>query len=286
MLLFAPMHSQIIQNFDLTVLIGLVNQTLHSQQRMQMQMEDGFSSIIERLTLVEGRLTLVEGQLSSLREDLILAQNSQHQFYSDRLAIIEKASTIFTVENCSSFATTHFVAYKGRFASVVTPHLQCTPVKKIILSNFHDLGLNPTCPEEGKKALDISEYSIPKTGDVAMSFGYGNYATSWMGMVTGKTEQDIGVLNHWNMTAFVRQDEFILQGLKHYGQSGGAVSNGCGYLGIAHAMNAKVNLAYIIGAEHIVSLMKVHYSILPKCPGAVPIKLPKQPFVNCSSLIN
>ncbi len=98
---------------------------------------------------------------------------------------------------------------------------------------------------------------------------------------------------HWSKVAERTDGEFIVQSAQHEGMSGSAVSNGCGYLGMAHIVVTENFAAFagIIPAKQIIDFLD---SIMINYPGRLKtqtdctkiqtrhiLTFPVSPFVNC-----
>jgi len=162
------------------------------------------------------------------------------------------------------FGTRHAVVYEGRVATLFTPHSNClnshefspTNHGNFILHPFFDLAIDTHCLPT-PSALDLTSVFVPSLGDEIIAFGFGVTANVWQGLVAGFTRDWIcsSPATHWNSTLTrVCDGEIVAQGHQHEGMSGAPVLNGCGYVGMAHAVNSKVNaitaiFAYIIPAS-------------------------------------
>ena len=91
---------------------------------------------------------------------------------------------------------------------------------------------------------------------------------------------------HWNGTTGICKGEYVTQGAQHAGGSGSAVVNGCGYVGMAHAVGTssdKIHFAALVPTEAIRTLMakNIHtFSIAEDC-NITPLIIPRATYVSC-----
>jgi hypothetical protein len=169
--------------------------------------------------------------------------------------------------------TSHTVVYNGKVASLFTPHSDCLNLESFsqtnngsyILDNTYDLAIDLNCKDSVSSALDISSVFEPSLGDEIVAFGYGEIGFVWQGLVAGRiTGNCSGAATHWVRSPRTCIGEIVAQGHQHDGMSGAAILNGCGYVGMAHAMTiGNANYAYIIPASAIIRLIKQHEMRLP-----------------------
>ena len=159
-----------------------------------------------------------------------------------------------------------------------------------------DLGIITECPIT-KDALNISAFTIPMLGDSVISYGFGDLAKVWEGTISDvfyDSKEDPLANHHWTNKSVVRiNGEYIIQSAQHTGQSGSAVSNGCGYLGMAHIVvneNFAV-FAGIIPATHIIEFIDLIIDKYPgrlkkleECPPLKVISFPVSPFMACEKI--
>jgi len=99
---------------------------------------------------------------------------------------------------------------------------------------------------------------------------------------------------HWSLTANILEGEFIIQSAQHVGISGAAVSNGCGYLGMLHAVWSEgfAVFAAIVPAAAIMSFLddiirenphklKTASQCYPSFNPRKVVAFPISPFMNC-----
>jgi hypothetical protein len=244
----------------------------------------------------------MHSEIHSLRSEVVKGFSSLHDFGRERVKAIESTSTpiSFKNSNCSGVGTRHAVYYDGRVAEIFTPHFSCAdPVKtkEIFLNSgatddFHDLALLFGCPTKAKVVLNITTFTTPLLGDDVISFGFGDESKVWKGTVADlPTDSDCKDFpnNPWHGTASYCPDEYITTSFQHEGQSGGAVANGCGYVGIVHGTVRKRNTTFsshatIIGAKVIIALMRKHFDKCARfdsCFDLTTVSLPVVPFMNC-----
>ena len=229
------------------------------------------------------KLDAINTTLSSKIDDIKFDLSKNHFFNRIRIEVLQNVSESF--EHCRSsngslmhFGTRHAVVYEGRVATLFTPHSNCLNSHKFsptnhgnfILHPFFDLAIDTHC-QPTPSALDLTSVFVPSLGDEIIAFGFGVTAKVWQGLVAGFTRDwnCSSQATHWNSTLTrVCSGEIIAQGHQHEGMSGAPVLNGCGYVGMAHAVNSKVNaitaiFAYIIPASVIIEFIKEHHSRLP-----------------------
>ena len=234
--------------------------------------------------------------LVDLRE--ITYQGFQSTYTFDRERVEDLRSACTHVHYCGGSGTQLTLFYKGRVASVFTPHTKCTNLAftenaSFIFHEKYDLALDITCDTNPLYALDISEIATPLIGDGVIAFGYGDAADSWKGIVAGFQSRmnctDDNPAKHWTGETRMCDGEIMAQGHQHEGMSGAPVLNGCGYIGMAHCAltpysSKLANFAGIIPAAAIQAFLEVNLSKLPtleECNKTVISPL-IAPFVNCS----
>ena len=197
--------------------------------------------------------------------------------------------------------TRHTVVYKGKVATVFTPHADClnshafspTNNGNYILDDIFDLAIDIRCSNTSA-ALDISSVYEPSLGDEIITFGYGDTALVWQGVVSARVKNKcVSPAMHWgNGTVRFCSGEIIAQGHQHAGMSGAPVLNGCGYVGVAHAVNDKTNapdanFAVIIPAYAVTRLIKKNLDRLPTLAdcGQTALAPPLAALANCATNI-
>ena len=184
-----------------------------------------------------------------------------------------------------------------------TPHSDClnshafspTNNGKYILHPTLDLAIDLRClpTSSTPSALDISSVFVPSLGDEIIAFGFGETAFVWQGLVAAFLSKNVvcsSKATHWNSSTRVCSGEVVAQGHQHAGMSGAPVLNGCGYVGMAHAVSAKANVsgaifAYIIPASYIIDFMEQHHSQLPTLAacGQSAVAPPLAAFADCAT---
>jgi hypothetical protein len=218
----------------------------------------------------------VGAQIGDLKTYFTNAFSDSHFFNRNRVEILRRVSEKFVA--CPEHSgTSHTVAYKGRVATVFTPHSDCldsqafspTNDDNYILDDIFDLAIDLRCSNTSA-ALDISSVYEPSLGDEVITFGYGSSGLVWQGVVSARVESKcVDPAIHWgNGTVRFCSGEIVAQGHQHGGMSGAPVLNGCGYIGMAHGVNTKTNLhnanfAFIIPAYGVTRLIKKNLGKLP-----------------------
>ena len=224
--------------------------------------------------------TSVGAQISDLKTYVATAFSDTHFFNRHRVEMLQKVSANFFP--CSTHtATSHTVVYEGRVATVFTPHADClnshafspTNNGNYILDDIFDLAIDLRCSNTSA-ALDISSVYEPFLGDEIITFGYGDTASVWQGVVSARVvTKCVDPAVHWgNGTVRFCSGEIVAQGHQHGGMSGAPVLNGCGYVGVAHAVNSKTNVndanfALVIPAYGVTRLIKKNLDRLPTLEG-------------------
>lgn len=220
-----------------------------------------------------------------------------HDFGSDRVEAIRAASkrvhAVNRNDECSLFSTSHTVYLDDNVVQIFTPHANCTlEASNLVLDLTLDLGAIKDCPEAGSTAINITSFAQPKLGDNLISFGFGLTAHVWHGFVAKYVEDDancVAPAKHFSGRSKICKDEIVAQSNQHEGMSGAAVANGCGYIGMCHAVISGTQLttfAAIIGAESIrqfIRANKHYFPILSDCSNVKVIEMPRMPFINCDS---
>jgi len=254
-------------------------------------------------TTLSNKIDVLDTKIDDIKFEL----SKNHFFNRIRIDVLKNVSGNFA--HCINpdgspkhSGTRHTVVYKGRVATLFTPHSDClnshafspTNNGKYILHPTLDLAIDLSClpTSSTPSALDLSSVFVPSLGDEIIAFGFGETAFVWQGLVAAFTSESAPEWNcsskstHWKGTTSVRvcRDEIVAQGHQHAGMSGAPVLNGCGYVGMAHAMTTSyANYAYIIRASDIIALIEKHHSQLPtlaEC-GQSAVAPPLAAFANC-----
>ena len=164
-----------------------------------------------------------------------------HHFGASRVKVMQSASKRLTLKNCVGASTRHAVFFDGIITEIFTRHMVClenmTEFSSVITCDGHDICMVAHCPEDNTlTAINITRNRDVKLGDEVVAFGYGDTAMVWRGFASGIVDTDDGNHTHWNGTSPRRSGDFIMQSSQHSGMSGAAVSNGCGYTGMARAV--------------------------------------------------
>lgn len=146
------------------------------------------------------------------------------------------------------------------------------------------MGIIAQCPST-KAVLDISVSTTPMLGDSVVAFGFGDTADVWVGPISklDSKEGDFSY-DHWTgKDAKITSGEYLVQSAQHMGMSGAATSNGCGYLGMAHAVKLADSglgvFASIIAAKDIQAFISNLMTTSPKA-----LKRYTECFVNDTQL--
>jgi len=136
--------------------------------------------------------------------------------------------------------------------------------------------------------LDISSVYKPSLGDEIISYGFGNKARVWQGLVADYSTKDncSSAAAHWTGNARECDGEIVAQGHQHAGMSGAPVLNGCGYVGMAHLMfTGPANYASVISAPVTVDFIEQNLSKLPTLAycGQRALAPPLAAFANCAT---
>jgi hypothetical protein len=141
------------------------------------------------------------------------------------------------------------------------------------------------CPvSKDQKVLDISRITNVNVGDEVVAYGFGHLAKAWKGIVCDKQVQNTVTLQwsgeQWSGGSGVRPGDFIVQGNQHVGMSGGPVSNGCGYVGMAtiRLQDGFNSYAIVSPVSTIHECLRFHKEKLPTfCINEIE-EIPKHPF--------
>ena len=234
-------------------------------------------------------------------DNLKLEFTSLHNFGRERAAILERASSRINFDkyNCTGSATRHAFYLNGKVGQFFAPHFICSTgfeenlpediSNGIITHPYYDVGIILQCPVS-KSAVNISSYTVAKLGDDVISYGFGDIAESWKGSISSEgytsSEHELYKSHHWSGSANIGSGEVIIQAFQQEGMSGAAVSNGCGYLGMSHAVRVGsfASFASIIPAEILGIFAIDHWSKLinlEDCLGLEISNLPTMPLMDC-----
>jgi hypothetical protein len=242
----------------------------------------------------------LSAQIGDLKTYFTTAFSDSHFFNRNRVEMMRNVTEQFVF--CPEiYGTRHTVVYEGRVATVFTPHADClnshafspTNNGNYILDDMYDLAIDIRCSNTSA-ALDISSVYEPSLGDEIITFGYGDTASVWQGMVSDRVKSIcVSPAIHWgNGTVRFCSGEIVAQGHQHAGMSGAPVLNGCGYVGVAHAVNDKTNaphanFAVIVPAYDVTRLIKKNLGRLPTLAdcGQTALAPPLAALANCATNI-
>jgi hypothetical protein len=184
------------------------------------------------------------------------------------------------------------VFYRGKVARVFAPHLNCSGVnpypKGIFTDEFHDVAVMAKCPDRGTHALNITFVPDIRLGDDVILYGEGDIANVWKGVLSGNRfnpAADCGLSTPWYPNTSICNGEYLIQSHQHDGLSGSPVANGCGFVGMAHAiMQSGAIFAAVINGTIIRKLINKFFSKLPNiedCEDVSVVNLPHYPFSDC-----
>ena len=228
---------------------------------------------------------------------------SAHNFGRDRVNILKKSSMELRLQGygCVGVGTRHAFFIDGNVGQFFTPHFNCSdgvmPMnlsESVITHPNYDLGIILGCPELNF-VLNMSTYTKPMLGDSVIAYGFGDTAKAWTGSIAdvGFAHKDLHSRPHihWNgypNANHINSDEVYVQSFQHSGQSGGPVSNGCGYVGMSHAVvvsNDKfAHFCSLIPPKRMIEFVKEHQSKLKRledCHDLEVLNLPMMPFMDC-----
>jgi len=231
--------------------------------------QTAIAPVMSKLDIVEKNLKNVEKNLKNVEKNMKNGFIGIHNFGRDRVDAAMKFTQRFDLKQlaCDGVETRHAFFYSGFVGEIISPHLNCSGANEsmialrdslIITHPNMDLGIITECPSK-EHVLDIAEFTDPKLGDRVISFGYGDLAKVWDGTVSDVFETpNISYPSHWTKSAERINGEYIVQSAQHGGQSGAAVSNGCGCLGMAHIVVSEnfTVFAGIIPAQQIIDFVE------------------------------
>ena len=217
-------------------------------QTMNATLNSHLETIESRLGSLEFRLGSVESGIIEVKSQIVHGFQSMHTFGRRRVEAIKQASNNFYIpEYCQGAVTRHTVVYNNRVGELFTPHILCNSSiisigsnRSIFVDDFLDIGVIGGCPST-THGLDISIAAEPFLGDQVITYGFGDMAKAWSGTISDKEDSNTTCLafaQHWTGVGNICAGEYLVQGEQHKGLSGAAVLNGCGYIGIAHAVFA------------------------------------------------
>ena len=182
----------------------------------------------------------------------------------------------------------------GKVGELTSPHLVCenSTVIEGIYHKYYDLAiLNSLCPTTA--LLNISQLADGRLGDEVVTFGFGTFGLVWHGMISGInifecTDPNIPWRNSTHPP--ICADEFSVEGNQHEGMSGGPSANGCGYVGMFHAVNRGQKggtYGMAISARTIVNFIRSNKHLLRSlsdCGNNMTVlSLPTHKFEQCSN---
>ena len=222
-----------------------------------------------------------------------------HSFSRRRVQILTRITTRVLIENNVFIGTGHTLLRNGKLAIIFTPHIKInynitSLYTNVLLHPEYDFAIITSCPADTKYALDVTSYAVPELGDGLIVYGHGNTASVWKGIMSRVAKVPYAAncslvpAQHWSGDTRICDGEYIAQGHQHEGMSGSAVLNGCGYVGMAHAVDRPdetklASFAAIVRSEDIVSFMDSHADKLPTLGdcGMQAVLPPVARFVDC-----
>ena len=253
-----------------------------------------FDNMGQRFDNMGQRFDHLGQRFEQLGDKVEVGFSSFHDFGRNRYSVTGKASNVF-----NGYSTDHAVYLHGKVAVLTFAHhnnssgdkvsfvegrAHLKPGIRIITHPTHDLALHASCPQT---ALNINNYTIPEIGDRVVGIG-----ASWMGMIA---DVEGGFVNsstfpHWlgtdpNKNGVFSYD-YVISGTIISLQRGGPVANGCGYFGMAHAVNivGNANIAVVTSAKRIVEFLYSNFDVLKSadmCNTEI-VELPIMPFIKCN----
>ena len=271
-----------------------------------------FDSVNSRIDSVNSRID----SLTTKLEDLMVASN-----YHDtkRVSTALNASNIEYI--CGDRVTSHSVIYRGRVATIVPRHINCSALNDNILIPHMDSVINRTiltpsddydvalyhngCPST-PSALLLPEKHFPlQLGDNGIAGGYlhvdgiGKVPRIWSGTFSGNVEISVtsSTCPAFTGCALLSTDMLYFAGIQLFGMSGAPVLNHCGYSGLAVAIRSypnydtQYNQLFSIGSHAVVvpnygvyKLLESNYkSLIPleNCPHLTATAIPTFPGRTC-----
>ena len=267
--------------------------------------------IAEAINPLREEIRAMKSDIREMKGDIIEGFRGVHNLGRDRVEVAIKVTRKLSMKNfnCTGSLTRHAFKFNGYVGELMTPHTNCDGANAsqlndrnnlIFLHPTKDLGIISQCPST-EAVLDISVSTIPKLGDNVVAFGFGDTAEVWTGPMSKiiPTKDDV-LMNHWTGTGnIITSGEYLVQSAQHHGMSGAATSNGCGYLGMAHAVNiadmglgvfasiipAKDIQAFILNITVKNSRALKRYDECLRSDNQLPLDIitfPIFPFMNCS----
>jgi len=267
---------------------GRIESLERSIETLNGRMDRGLTSVIVLLISVIVLLISVlffgyylKQDINIRFEEINVDFKDLHNFGRDRylaLALISKAFT-----TCNQISTSHAVNFNGRVTEIVVNHHDCRknlggPPKDVIICENLDLGLKTECPVS-HYILNISKVQPLVLGDEVVC--YGHEKILWKGHLSSENSVPING-KPWEGDIIIKSNEYAFHGEQHVGMSGGAVLNGCGYVGMAHAVGSEKikdvgKFTFVIPATEIQQCITKNSKLLKnisQCPGRTVIESP------------
>jgi hypothetical protein len=262
------------------------------------QLVDAFNNVSiiidNKFSTLDNKITMLDNKINGLKQLMIESFRNTHFLGRSKVKIL-KNSTGEVISPCDQHSTYHSVYYDGYVVALFNPHMECSTFENVILHPYYDLGILLDRKYSLPYAIDISIGASPELGDDVMAYGHGVRAKIW-GKISDfieKGECDT-LVKHFNGSTRVCAGEWIVQAHQHPGMSGSAVANGCGYLGIAHAVvtfedssGVTANFASVIGIKTIQQFISDNKDKLVKHQDTSIVinELPFASFVECRDSI-
>ena len=263
------------------------------------QLQDAFNNVTiiidNKFSTLDNKITMLDNKMIGLKQLMIESFRNTHFLGRSKVKIL-KNSTGEVISPCDQHATYHTVYYDGYVVALFNPHMECSTFENVILHPYYDLGILLDRKYSLPYAIDISIGASPELGDDVMAYGHGVRAKIWGGKISDfieKGECDT-LAKHFNGSTRICAGEWIIQAHQHPGMSGSAVANGCGYLGIAHAVvtfedsnDVTANFASVIGIKTIQQFISDSKDKLVKHQDTSIVinELPFASFVECRDSI-
>ena len=265
------------------------------------QLNEIFNKIDNKINMLDNKIdnkfnildNKIDNKINGLKELMIESFRNTHFFGRSKVKVLKKSTGLVT-SPCGHHATYHTVYYNGYVVALFTPHMECsTTFENVISHPYYDLAILLDRKYLLPYAIDISIGASPELGDDVIAYGHGDRAKIWVGTISDlieKDECDNTLAKHFNGSTRICAGEWVIQAHQHPGMSGAAVANGCGYLGIAHAVltfnnpNAvTANFASVIGIKTIQQFISENKDKLVKHEDTSIIinELPIASFIEC-----
>jgi len=234
-----------------------INDSVYKTEVKMTEINDIVSKMEVKMTKINDSVSQIKIDMNNTKNEIIAKIKEQeetlHNFGRERATYLSSVSQPLTIGQQNG--TLHFLSVNGRIYPTTVNFSDRSNKTRLHKSKIWDLSFvkDYDCPDSAIELTSTKKITMTRLGNEVLAYGFGPFSKLWRGHVVDKNIS-LEVNKPGKLFAFQSG------GAQHFGMSGAAILNGCGYVGMAFASGTQVNislgLAYGISSYNILEEIK------------------------------